>query len=207
MTNDPSDSESNLEADYDLDEDRSEGAQEAGPVEVDARMAIAGAAFDAATTSSVRRRLRNRKNALAVVVRMPTPAWVKPIGAYFAKAFGDAWERVARDGTRRPLQRDEQGSEDVARDLADGRSVVGISADLNLLPATCAPRHGLRVACAPLNRDRFRLPRETPLARHRTITPWPRSSREFVALENTSACLSDRRGLARSCDHPRSRDR
>lgn len=122
------------EADFDLEdleEDAPIGGESHGR---DARMAICAAAFEAAASSSVRRKLHDRKESLAVVVQVPTPAWVAPIGAYCAKAFGGSWKRVLRDGADTRHHRAEKGSDEVALDLTEC-SVVGVAADVGVLPS------------------------------------------------------------------------
>ncbi|WP_298257285.1 AAA family ATPase [Bradyrhizobium sp.] len=85
------------------------------------------------TDPITRRRLEDRIETFAVVIRVPTPAWATPVSSFFEKTFGDAWRRVVSDGARRPaFLRDEHSP---AYDLAHGKSVVGISADLAELPS------------------------------------------------------------------------
>lgn len=141
--------ESDADLDEDSDDDRSRPIVRTEDLKHDACMALAAAAFDAATTSSVRRRLHERKEPLAIVVRVPTPAWVAPVEAYCARTFVRSWKRIARDGTDRHHRAD-QGSQDVARELGDGHSVVGIAADVGILPSTLVGAADLRIEIAPL---------------------------------------------------------
>jgi hypothetical protein len=99
----------------------------------DAVMAVLGAAFEDATTPEVRRRLRHRQ-AMAVVVVVPTVSWVPPAKTYALAAFGERWSVYLRDATDRK-QDSSVGSHDVARELSRGHCVMGIAADEKLLPA------------------------------------------------------------------------
>lgn len=94
---------------------------------------VVGAAFEAATTGAVRRRLAHGQ-ALAAIVIVPGPAWVAPVAAYVASAFGQRWCFHTRDGTDR--RRDDTGSVEAARDLSRGLCVMGLSHDEKLLPAS-----------------------------------------------------------------------
>lgn len=120
--------------------DKHEGRTSSKPTPRDA---IVGAAFDAATTAELRERLGREKPCLAVAIRVPTAAWVKPVSSYFLKKFGSAWTSFNRDGSDRQHRAD-RGGEDVALDLGRGKSVVGVAADPGLLPSTL-------VACADLS--------------------------------------------------------
>jgi hypothetical protein len=122
----------------------SEPAQQAGMEEDDegrpaadrreaAVPAIVGAAVDAAVPKGLRRRLRHDR-ALAVIVVVPTQAWIVPVAAYARSAFGDRWCMHTREGSDR-RRNASVGSEDVARDLSRGMCVMGIAADAGLLPA------------------------------------------------------------------------
>jgi cell division protease FtsH len=99
----------------------------------DASTAVLGAAFDAATTQAVRRRLAHGQS-LAVILHVPNPSWVKPATEYFARVFGDRWAKIARDGTQRGIHKAEWGSDEIAAYLVKGRCVVGIAADVSILP-------------------------------------------------------------------------
>ncbi|WFU41452.1 AAA family ATPase [Bradyrhizobium sp. CB82] len=100
----------------------------------DPRMALAAAAFEAATSPSVRRKLADSKQPIAVVVRVPTPAWVAPVADYCQKVFGRSWILISRDGTDRQ-HRSDKGSDVVAFELTK-HSVVGVAADVGVLPST-----------------------------------------------------------------------
>jgi hypothetical protein len=96
--------------------------------------AVVGATFDAAVSRKVRRRLAHGQ-ALAVVVTVPTGAWVGPVTDYFKHEFGNHWALHSRDGSNRGQHKAEIGSGEVARDLARGLCVAGVSSDPKMLPA------------------------------------------------------------------------
>lgn len=98
----------------------------------DAARCLADAAIEAALTQDVRARLTGNE-ALAVVVRVPGASWVAPIeGA--VKRLSDRVRIVARDGANRTVHRADAGNGEVARQLAKGETVVGISALTSILP-------------------------------------------------------------------------
>jgi cell division protease FtsH len=101
---------------------------------LDAMTAIVGAAFEAAVSKKVRRRLSHPR-ALAVVVLVPTSSWVAPTTVYFRAMFGEGWTRCVRDGSNRSVHKSSVGSDEVALDLSRGRCVVGLAADVGMLPA------------------------------------------------------------------------
>jgi cell division protease FtsH len=126
---------------------------------------IVRAAFEAAVTEDLRTLLTNGKS-LAVVVVVPTPAWVGPAAAYAKSAFGDRWSMQTRDGSDRK-QNASTGSGEVARDLSGGMCVMGIAADAGLLPSalTAAADVTIRVAApdgAVLGRAITRFARRSP---------------------------------------------
>ncbi|MEI9923446.1 MAG: AAA family ATPase [Bradyrhizobium sp.] len=89
----------------------------------DARRAIIAAAIDAATTPAVRARLKEDK-ALAVVIDVPTTAWVKPVDEYFL-----GWATFARDGSTRSRDKPTVGNDEASKKISRGRKVVGIAAN------------------------------------------------------------------------------
>lgn len=97
-----------------------------------AMTAVIGAAFEAAVSKEVFRKLEHGQ-ALAAIVLVPSPAWVEPMMEYFSATFGNRWRLQVRDGKNR-AQSGEVGSDEVSRDLARGLCVAGISADAKLLP-------------------------------------------------------------------------
>lgn len=97
-----------------------------------AMTALLGAAFEASVSKEVHRKLEHNQ-ALAVIVVVPSPAWVGPMKDYFRANFGGRWLMMARDGKAR-TQNSDVGSDEVSRDLARGLCVAGVSADATLLP-------------------------------------------------------------------------
>jgi cell division protease FtsH len=132
---------------FDLDGDEGgDGPPAADDPRENATAVVVGAAFEAALPKGVRRRLRQGQ-ALAVVVVVPTQAWVVPVAAYARSAFGDRWCMQTREGTDRRLDAS-VGSVDVARNLSGGMCVMGIAANAGLLPAalTSAADVTIRIA-------------------------------------------------------------
>lgn len=82
---------------------------------------------------------------MAVVLHVPTAAWVAPVAQHFEELFGSRWIAYARDGSSRSNHVASKGSEEVASDLSRGRCVVGIAADLNTLPSTLVNVADLRL--------------------------------------------------------------
>jgi cell division protease FtsH len=101
----------------------------------DAMTAVVGAAFDAAVSKEIRRRLIHPRRALAVVVLVPTSAWVEPTAVYFKTTFGERWTQHVGDRSNRSTHKSSVGSDEVAADLSRGRYVVGVAANLGMLPA------------------------------------------------------------------------
>jgi cell division protease FtsH len=95
--------------------------------------AILTAAFGAAVSSATRRRLLHSQG-LAVVFVVPTAAWVGPASAHFQRTYGQRWVRIVRDGSSKGMHKATVGSDESASDLARGRCVVGIAADVGILP-------------------------------------------------------------------------
>ncbi|WP_245332115.1 hypothetical protein [Bradyrhizobium sp. NAS80.1] len=99
-----------------------------------ARRAIVAAAFGAATNGAVRRQIKG-KSALAVVVIVPGPSWVRPVCDWFVERFGDRWQTITSESVKMPHQKSEQNSE-VASYLAHGSPVVGFAVERDALPAS-----------------------------------------------------------------------
>lgn len=137
------------EPDFDLDPEEDEAPPEktAPDSRPSAMTAIIGAAFGAAISKEVRRRLTHAQ-ALAVIVLVPTSAWVKPAAAYFGRSFGQRWITVARDGSDRRHHMASVGSDVVAGDLARGRCVAGLAADVGALPAALVAAADLTIRLA-----------------------------------------------------------
>lgn len=112
--------------------------------------ALVAATFDAATTPALRRRLRHGQ-ALCVVVQVPTPAWAEPVSTHYRAAFGERWIQRVNYGAGQTEFQDRSGSNAVSLALSAGQSVVGISADANLLPRTLVGAADLVLALAPPN--------------------------------------------------------
>jgi hypothetical protein len=149
---------------FDLDGDDG-GSGPPAADEENATAVVVGAAFEAALPKGVRRRLRHGQ-ALAVIVVVPTQAWVLPVAAYARSAFGDRWCMQTREGPDRKLNAS-VGSQDVARNLSRGLCVMGVAADAGLLPAalTSAADVTIRVAApdaAVLRRAITRFARRSP---------------------------------------------
>ncbi|GLR98971.1 cell division protease FtsH [Bradyrhizobium liaoningense] len=99
----------------------------------DAMTAVIGVAFDAAISKESHRRLKHGKG-LAVILLVPTASWVAPVTKYVHSIFGSRWKLHTRDGSDR-RRNASVGSEEVSHDLSRGLCVLGITADLGLLPA------------------------------------------------------------------------
>lgn len=96
-----------------------------GRVLVDAAPALVRAAFEASIPPAVRRQML-QGDALAVIVTVPSAAWVQPMARYLDEIM--VARRYARSGSERKDQPTE-GNEAVASSLADGEIVLGISQD------------------------------------------------------------------------------
>ncbi|MCP3471819.1 hypothetical protein NLM33_25125 [Bradyrhizobium sp. CCGUVB1N3] len=126
----------------DDDDDQVEGnfllepEEDAAPPDGDrpnAVTALVGAAFEAATTPELRRRLRHNQ-ALCAIVHVPSTAWVMPVSLYFRSTFGERWLQQTRHGPTPGDRGFSTSSASVSLALSGGQSVVGIAADLDLLP-------------------------------------------------------------------------
>jgi hypothetical protein len=65
-----------------------------------AEEAIVHASFEAAATPAMRRRLA-AKSTIAVVLLVPSSAWVRAVKSYFENRLDKRWYVIARDGTSR----------------------------------------------------------------------------------------------------------
>lgn len=97
--------------------------------------AIVEVAFEQAMTSALSRSLAGRA-ILAVVVVVPTAAWVAPCERFWKRRFGDRWHVVAQDGGNRAQHKNTLGNPVIAKALAEGRPVVGIATSISVLPST-----------------------------------------------------------------------
>jgi hypothetical protein len=108
---------------------------------------IVGAAFEAAVSPKLRRRLTHGQ-ALAAIVVVPSAAWVAPATAWVKTAYGSRWCMQVRDGTDR--KRDSTfGNDDVARDLSKGLCVMGVAVEENALPAVLQSAADVVIRIAP----------------------------------------------------------
>lgn len=109
-------------------------------------LAIVEAAFEAALTPALRRRL-HASNALAITITVPSPAWILPVEAWFKSVFGSGWKLFGREKQKSGPTGLEENL-DAARYLAKGYSVAGIAAEVTALPLslTRATDVAIRVA-------------------------------------------------------------
>jgi hypothetical protein len=126
--------EPEIEGNFYLDEEEDAASRPEGTRQ-DAMKAVVGAAFEAATSPDQRRRLRHGQ-AMCAIIQVPTPAWVGPVSAYFRCVFGERWVQQTHDGSDLRGHGHSNGSSGVSSALSAGQSVVGISADVSLLPRT-----------------------------------------------------------------------
>jgi hypothetical protein len=102
--------------------------------EYDARAALVSASLEAVTTPAIRRRLSG-KTAIAVVIGVPSPAWVKPVQDFLDATATVPWLIFARDGSDKQRHKSSFGNDTVSEKLSAGRRVVGIAAN----PETILP--------------------------------------------------------------------
>jgi len=100
-----------------------------------ARRAILGACFDAALDADQRRLLTRKDKARVVLIKVPTASWIHDVELYFTDRFSTPWQIFARDGNR-TRQQASTDSVEVAIAIAGGKSVVGIAANVDVLPST-----------------------------------------------------------------------
>lgn len=116
----------------------------------DAVTAVVGSAFETATTPDLRRRLRHNQ-ALCAIVHVPSPAWVTPVSLHFRSAFGDRWLQHTRHGPTQGDRGFSTNSASVSLALSGGQSVVGIAADLTLLPRALIGAADITIRLPPPN--------------------------------------------------------
>ncbi|MHC2462424.1 AAA family ATPase [Bradyrhizobium embrapense] len=97
--------------------------------------AIVEIAFEVALTPALERSLSG-KAALAIVVIVPTAAWVAPCKTFWERRFGNQWHILGRDGANRSEHKSTVGNQTVSKQLAAGQSVVGITTSSDILPST-----------------------------------------------------------------------
>ena len=121
--------DSDLPAD---DEVREQPPASRGP---DAARCLVDAALEGTDAADLLERLTAGAG-FALVVRVPTAAWVEPLEEAFARL--DRRLRIfARDGGSKSHNAD-VGNEEVGGDLSSGHSVVGIASSISLLPKALA---------------------------------------------------------------------
>jgi cell division protease FtsH len=94
--------------------------------------AIVATTFCAATNGVVRRQLKEN-TALALVVLVPGPSWIKPVKTLFVTRFGDQWYALESDTPKTPQKKAERNT-DVADYLTRGYPVVGFAVERDALP-------------------------------------------------------------------------
>jgi len=109
--------------------------RKADTAEYDARAALVSASLEAVTTPAIRRRLSG-KTAIAVVIGVPSPAWVKPVEQFLDATAAVPWLVFARDGSDKNRHKSSFGNDTVSEKLSAGQRVVGIAANPEtILPA------------------------------------------------------------------------
>ena len=109
--------------------------------------AILEVAFEKALTPALERSLSG-KAALAVIVVVPTAAWVAHCKTFWERRFGTHWHILGRDGANRSEHKSTVGNSTVSKVLAAGQSIVGITTSINILPSTltASADHTMRLA-------------------------------------------------------------
>ncbi|MBB1090459.1 AAA family ATPase [Rhodopseudomonas palustris] len=115
-----------------------------------ARCALVAAAWTLATTGEIRARLKEG-GSLAVVVVVPTSAWVASVKSMFEKRFGRGWEIFSIDDTTAKSPR-EQAAQNIcaANELMKGHAVVGIAAQRDALPPALTTAADITIRIEPL---------------------------------------------------------
>jgi cell division protease FtsH len=101
-----------------------------------ARTAIVTASIEAVTSSKQRRTWSYPRRPIAVVVIVPTPSWVAPVERFFKLLLRAAWKTFARTGSMKSRDKADVGNDEVAAALTKNRNVVGIAADIGMLPSS-----------------------------------------------------------------------
>jgi cell division protease FtsH len=117
-----------------------------------ARTAIVAASIEAVTSSKQRRTWSNPKRPLAIVVLVPAASWVKAVEGYFDELEGK-WVTFARNGSVKSRDKADVGNDEIAAWLAKGRNVVGIAADINMLPTSLVATADMTVKIASPDGD------------------------------------------------------
>ncbi|HMN15744.1 MAG TPA: AAA family ATPase, partial [Bellilinea sp.] len=163
-----------------------------------ARRAILGACFDAALDADQRRLLTRKDKARVVLIKVPTASWIHDVELYFTNRFSATWQTFARDGNR-TRQQASTDSVEVAIAIAGGKSVVGIAANVDVLPSTLLASADLVV--------RIQMPSgkviEDAILRFKGRRPPAPVENDIVAgldFFDLVAALNDRRGASRLND-------
>src|ERR1035437_7938588 len=119
--------------------------------EYDARAALVSASLEAVTTPAIRRRLSG-KTAIAVVIGVPSTAWVKPVEQFLDATATVPWLIFARDGSDKQRHKSSFGNDLVSEKLSAGRRVVGIAANPEaVLPTALLAAADLTITIEQLN--------------------------------------------------------
>jgi cell division protease FtsH len=101
-----------------------------------ARAAIVSASIEAVTSPKQLRTWSSPKRPLVVVAIVPTASWVAPVEKFFEGLARAAWKTFARTGSMKSRDKADVGNDEVASALMKNRNVVGIAADIGMLPAS-----------------------------------------------------------------------
>ncbi|UPK24195.1 AAA family ATPase [Bradyrhizobium sp. 195] len=99
-----------------------------------APLALFRAVFETTLDDAQRALIENSVN-LAIIVTVPSAAWVKPAQKFCASLSRSSWVCIARDGTDRSRHKSSLGNDEVASALGRGCCTVGIAPSIDLLPA------------------------------------------------------------------------
>ncbi|MCG2665764.1 AAA family ATPase [Bradyrhizobium sp. GCM10023182] len=99
--------------------------------------AILEVAFGRALSPALERSLSGEA-AHAIIVIVPTAAWVAPCKTFWERRFGNRWHILGRDGASRSEHKPTVGNQTVSKALAAGQSIVGIATSIDILPSTLA---------------------------------------------------------------------
>lgn len=101
-----------------------------------ARTAIVSASIEAVTSTKQRRAWSKSRRPLAVVVIVPSPSWIEPVEKFFERLAPGAWKTFARSGSMKSRDKADVGNDEVAAALTKNRNVVGVAADIGMLPSS-----------------------------------------------------------------------
>jgi hypothetical protein len=102
----------------------------------DAAECLVAAALGTAGATAILERLAAGA-AFALVVRVPSAAWVEPVADVF-ETIDDRLRIYARDGSSKATHKADVGNGEVGEHLSSGRSVVGIANSIAMLPRALA---------------------------------------------------------------------